>query len=215
MRGFTKFDPRAFLESERHRCESTLAELATLAGVGASSRNLADTKTTDLENSPRQAAPAKVAKVAKVGAAPHQASIEHGIHEARDDFEERAGIVEFEAGIPTTWAEGFARLDPNHAPTGVPLKRWRQFVGDVGLFLECWAGKAAALGWGPEDLFGAHPRKPFERIDYLGLLWLLNGARVIALTEDTAAVEMANGARQSYRRKPYFAGRVIAWELGQ
>ena len=129
------------------------------------------------------------------------------------EFGERAAIVEHDGGFPRAWADGFARLDPNRSPAGVPLKRWRRFVDDVGLFLDRWAGKAAALGWGPEDLFGAHPQKPFERIDYLGLLWLLNGARIVALTGDAAAIETAGGARQSCRRKPHVAGRFMAWEL--
>jgi hypothetical protein len=146
-------------------------------------------------------------------AEPCAKAVEHTEQLSSDDFEERAATVEFDGGFPREWAEGFARLDPDHPPAGVPPKRWLRFVDDVGLFLDHWAAKASALGWGPEDLFGAHPRKPFERIECAGLLWLINGARVVAVSADTAIVETADGARQSYRRTSDIKSRAMAWEL--
>jgi hypothetical protein len=84
----------------------------------------------------------------------------------------------------------------------------------VGLFLDCpFCAVAAALGWGPHDLFGCDRDRPFARIDYAGLLWLLSGDRLVALTARTATIETRTGARQTYRRKPNEAGRVLAWEL--
>src|SRR5262249_43959468 len=107
-----------------------------------------------------------------------------------DDFEERAAIIEHGAGVPREWAEGAAMLDPNRPASDVAAKRWWQFVDDVGRFLDDgWAQHAAALGWGPADLFGCHPRKPIARIDRQGLLWLLYGRRLLALTADTAVIE--------------------------
>lgn len=69
--------------------------------------------------------------------------------DSSDDLEERVAIVEYDAGVPREWAEGFAGLDPDHAPGDVPLKRWRQFVDACGKFLDNgWAAKASELGWG-------------------------------------------------------------------
>jgi len=127
--------------------------------------------------------------------------------------EERAAIVEHDGNIPRAWAAGFARLHPDHPPSDVPLRRWQRFVDDVGIFLDRWAAYAAALGWGPHDLFGSDRNRPFARIDQSGLLWLLNGDKLIALTENTATIERRTGARQTYRRKPAEPGRVLAWEL--
>ena len=80
--------------------------------------------------------------------------------------EERAAIVEHDGNIPRDWAEGFARLDPDRPPGDVPLKRWRRFVDDVGQFLDSpFCAVAAALGWGPHDLFGCDRARPFARID--------------------------------------------------
>ena len=111
--------------------------------------------------------------------------------------------------------QGFARLDPSRPPGDVPPRRWTQFVDDVGLFLERWAAYAAAMGWGPYDLFGCDRDRPFARIDQSGLLWLLNGDKLVALSEDAAGIETRNGTRLTYRRKPGEVGSVLAWELSQ
>jgi hypothetical protein len=133
----------------------------------------------------------------------------------RSDAEpERAAIVEYEGNIPRDWAEGFARLNPNHSPADVPPRRWLAFINDCRRFLDSgFAAKAAALGWGPFDVFGCDRDRPFARIDQAGLLWLLNGDRPMALSENTATVETRAGARQTWRRKPNEPGRVVPWEL--
>ena len=131
-----------------------------------------------------------------------------------DAKEERAAIVEHDGRIPRAWAEGFARLDPDRPTGDVPLKRWQRFVDDLGLFLDSpFCAVAAALGWGPFDLFGCDRDRPFARIDLAGMLWLLNGGRLIALSEHTATIETPTGARQTYRRKPEAPGRALPWEL--
>jgi hypothetical protein len=133
-----------------------------------------------------------------------------------DAQEERAAIVEYDGDIPRAWAEGFARLDPDRPPRFVPAKRWRLFVDDVGRFLDGgWVGKATALGWGPYDLFGADRDRPFARVDCAGLVWLLNGDRLLALTESAALIETRTGARHTYRRKRYEPGCALPWEIAQ
>lgn len=127
---------------------------------------------------------------------------------------ERAAIVEHDGTIPREWAEGFARLDPNRPPADVPLRRWQRFVDDVGLFLDGpFCAVAAALGWGPYDLFGCDRDRPFARIDLCGVLWLLNGHRLVMLAADAATIETAAGARQVWRRMTTAPGRLLAWEL--
>jgi len=129
--------------------------------------------------------------------------------------EERAALIEHEGGIPREWAEGFARLEPNRPPGDVPLRRWRTFVDDIGLFLDGgWAATAAALGWGPGELFGCDRDHPFARLDSAGLLWLLNGDTLVALSSEIAVIERVTGARQTYRRRPPRDGEVSpAWEM--
>ena len=128
--------------------------------------------------------------------------------------DERAAIVGYDGGIPRAWAEGFARLDPNRVPSDVPARRWLRFIDDVGLFLDSpFCDVAAAFGWGPFELFGCDRDQPFARIDQAGLLWLLAANRLIALSENTATVEMQTGSRQIYRCRPSEPGHVLAWEL--
>jgi hypothetical protein len=128
--------------------------------------------------------------------------------------EERAAIAEYEGAIPRAWAEGFGRLDPEHPPGDVPPKRWLRFVDDVGHFLDSsFCAVAAALGWGPYDLFGCDRDRPFARIDCAGLLWLLNGDRLVGLTATTATIETATGNQQRWRKKRAEPFRVLAWEL--
>jgi hypothetical protein len=116
--------------------------------------------------------------------------------------------------IPRDWADGLSRLEHNRPPADVPLSGWHQLIVDISVFVsEGWAARARALGWELHDLIGADPDRPFARIDRAGLLWLLNGNRLIALSENTATVETKSGARQTYRRKPHELGRVLAWEL--
>jgi hypothetical protein len=140
---------------------------------------------------------------------------EQPVDERSNRHEERAAIIEYGAGVPREWAEGFARLDPGRPPDDVPGKRWLQFVHDCGMFLDGgWAARAAALGWGPLDLFGCDRERPFARVDHLGLLWLLKGGTVVELHRDQAVIRIADGARQTYRRRPVEFGRVVlAWEL--
>jgi hypothetical protein len=129
-------------------------------------------------------------------------------------LEERAAIVEYGAAVPRSWAEGFARLDPARPPADVPLRRWQQFIDDVGRFLDSgFAARAAALGWGPFDIFGCDRDRPFARIDQQGLCWLVTGNRVVSLFENAAVIQTWTGQRQTWRRKPSEPGRVLAWEL--
>jgi hypothetical protein len=73
---------------------------------------------------------------------------------------------------------------------------------------------AAALGWGPLDLFGCDRDRPFARIDHAGILWLLNGDRLAELDRHRAVIERRTGAFQTFRRGPITVGEVVlAWEL--
>jgi hypothetical protein len=223
MAVFRRFDPYAALgEDDPHR--QTLAALASLAGVATEIEHPAKPAPIGNgifadENRDHGGSPAKVANPAKADGAERAtlaASTPETENPARwsDTAEGRAVIVEHDGCIPRAWAEGFARLHPDRPPGDVPAKRWLRFINDIGLFLDGgWAERAAALGWGLQGLFGCDRDRPFARIDQAGLLWLLNGDRLIALTENTATIETRTGARQTYRRKSAEPGRVLAWEL--
>jgi hypothetical protein len=84
---------------------------------------------------------------------------------------------------------------------------WRQAIDDGRQFLGRWGEHAEALGWRADDIFGLHdpPEQPgptyrrLSRYDGMGLIWLLHGRPVVALTA-TAAVIGREGGPTFYRR---------------
>jgi hypothetical protein len=103
-------------------------------------------------------------------------------------------------------------------PALIDVTRWRQCVEDGKRFLAKWGEQAQALNWTSADLFGLHtpPEQPhpsyrrLSRYDQTGLIWLLEGRPVVALTAHAAAVENPTGKITTYRRfnKPsYRPGR--------
>jgi hypothetical protein len=93
-------------------------------------------------------------------------------------------------------------------PDLVPVNRWQLAVDDSRAFLARWGDQAEALGWTARDLFGLQtpPAKPhpsysrLSRYDETGLIWLLQGRPVVALTEATAAIQNPTAAITVYRR---------------
>ena len=116
---------------------------------------------------------------------------------------------------PQEWLEGVSRLRGMPAPGSVAGDSWAAFLGSCESFIASpWPGKASRMGWTAYDLFGCDALKPVERVDRMGLLWLLSGGRIAALTSESAAIEMPSGSRLTYRTKPIRdPGDVLAWEL--
>jgi hypothetical protein len=114
--------------------------------------------------------------------------------------------------IPATglrYRRTFGRLQLK-PPALVEVERWRQCVKDGSKFLARWGEQAESLGWTARDLFGLHtpPAKPhpscysrLSRYDAVGVVWLLQGKEVIALTEATASIRNPRtGTVTTYRR---------------
>jgi hypothetical protein len=192
---FTKFDPLTFLENEMR------------GGMAA--------KPAKAAKAPEPERSVTLATLATLAVQQPETRNFQFADTWTDAHEERSAIVEHDGGAPRAWAEALARLDPNNPLGDVPLRRWLRFIDDCGRFLDGgWADKAAALCWGPLDLFGCDRERPFARIDHLGLLWLLDGGTVLEMHRDHAIIETVGGARQTYRRRPVEVGRVmLAWEL--
>jgi hypothetical protein len=197
---FTKFDPRAFLENEKH---------------GGTAAKPAKPAKAPPEQKPEHSATFATFATFAGGQAETQ-NFEPAPETWTDTQEERAAITEYDGGAPRAWAEALARLAPADPPAEVPPRRWLRFIDDCGRFLDAgWAARAAALGWGPLDLFGCDRERPFARIDHMGLLWLVNGGSILDLHRDRAVLKTESGVLQTYRRRPVEVGRVVlAWELG-
>ena len=121
-------------------------------------------------------------------------------------------------GMLAVWSDGVARLRGMALPRNYPQHVWQQLIVDADRFLDRWAQQAAALGWPGWELFGCHRRAPWGRIQGMGLVLLLHGDQLAALTASEAVIRRASGAHQTWRRKaadPLPAEeRCLIWELG-
>ncbi len=99
-------------------------------------------------------------------------------------------------------SSGVARLATMAPPRSYPAHAWQQLITDAERFLDDWAQQAAALGWPAWELFGCHRRAPWGRIQGMGLVLLLHGDPLAALTASEAVIRRPSGAHQTWRRKP-------------
>ena len=129
-----------------------------------------------------------------------------------DAFAERAAIIEAN-GVPRAWAEGFALLCTMPRPSAYAPERWQQIVDDGGKFLDRWGRQAAGLGWKATDVFGVNPDAPENRYDSMGLVSLLEGHHVIAITADTVRIDSDRGAQTTFYRKTISAETVALWKM--
>jgi hypothetical protein len=133
-----------------------------------------------------------------------------------DDLEERAAIVEYAAGVPRAWAEGYAALSVMPVPTGFLPDRWARIIDAAGVFLDRWAAKASKCGWSDLDVFGCNPDAPDRRFDAMGLTLLLERCDVVAIDQEGADLVMhGTGSRQRYRRRPLPPDTVSLWQLSR
>ena len=184
MAAFPKFDARAFLE--RQETDGATAKTAKAPKAPKAARALDGLDTLG-------------------GARP---SVIWG-----DNEEERAALMEHDGGAPKEWAEAFATLDLAQPPGDVPADRWKLFLDDCGRFLDAgWFQRAEALGWKPFDLFGCDRCRPVAGcLQRTGLIWSIEGTKLIALSENSAVTVAADGTRRTYRRylcQPY---QALAW----
>jgi hypothetical protein len=94
-------------------------------------------------------------------------------------------------------------------PAYVEIVDWQRAVTDADRFLATWGEQASAFGWMVADLFGLAPipERPapnwrrLSRYDLVGVVWLLRGRRVIAITSTTAAIQRSPLGVTVYRRR--------------
>ena len=120
--------------------------------------------------------------------------------------------------MPADWSRGVALLRDAPTPRGYPPQAWQQLILDAERFLGLWGAQAVRLGWPTWELFGCHRRAPFHRIQGMGLVLLLRGRELSALTDAEAVIRTPTGAHQTYRRKQrdslHPIERCLVWELG-
>lgn len=110
----------------------------------------------------------------------HRSAVIYTLPRCAAAIEERAGIAEHDGGIPRHYALAFAEFQ-HECPAGTALERWQLAINDAGLFLDQWGCSAHGLGWPCAALFG-QGRLIAATSNQMGLVWLLNSRRVLALT---------------------------------
>ncbi len=126
----------------------------------------------------------------------------------------RAVLLVVPDGVPEEWAQGVGDLMVMPAPPAWSDEGWKTLQEDALRFLQEWASQAYRLGWTALDLFGAHRTKPTARLGCMGLVLLLKGRPVVAITEHSAAIKTASGGSLTIQRRA--APPVepcLVWEL--
>ncbi len=120
-------------------------------------------------------------------------------------------------GVPEAWAQGVADLFTMAPPTPYTVERWMGLREDSYRFLSGWAEQAHRLGWADFEVFGVHHTHPWARLDCMGLVPLLQGREVVALSEGQATIKTVEDRVLTYRRKngPRPDGVCLLWELSQ
>ena len=119
-------------------------------------------------------------------------------------------------GVPLEWAEGVVKLLTMPAPAPFSDDRWQALQDDAHNFLRTWGAQAHGFDWTNLDTFAIHRHAPQARLDAMGLVPLLDGCQVVALTEDGAVLVTRSGARQTFRRHQAIvvAELCMIWDLG-
>jgi hypothetical protein len=105
-----------------------------------------------------------------------------------------------EGSVPAEWHAILAGLKRRDPVDWLSPERWHGLISDAEGFLSDWGSTAHLLGWTALDLFGVHPNAPAARFDVMGLILILNGAAVLALTNHTATMRRVSGAVLTFRR---------------
>jgi hypothetical protein len=121
---------------------------------------------------------------------------------------QKAETIESTGADRDPYASALATLCAQ-CPAYVPEDRWRQAITDATAFATEWGPEAQAFGWTEAELLGLHrvpehPAPNYDRLarrDDMGLLWLLRGRPVVALTATEASYRCPSGATLTYRRE--------------
>jgi len=118
--------------------------------------------------------------------------------------------------VPREWVQGVARLEQHRPPPDIPRHRWTQVVKDCHAFLNSpEAERAAQLGWRTIELFGCKPNYPFSYLGEAGLLWHVNGGKVIKVHRTWAVIDHSvNRSPHTFYRRDVDPEKItLAWQL--
>jgi len=135
--------------------------------------------------------------------------------DVHEEFEQRAAIIEHDAGIPREWAEAFARMDCCQRPAQISDKAWQNIKHYTGLLLDRHIHDIIRRGWEVAEIFGCHYAAPERRYDAMGVLLLLHDCEIIGVEHDRITLMTTTGAEQVFYRTRLTRPqeRIMIWEL--
>ncbi len=115
------------------------------------------------------------------------------------------------------WKVGVETLLSMSRPRRYPSGEWAFLLDDADRLMKRWAAQAADLGWQSWEIWGVSRVAPRYRFDAMGLVPILKGARIAAITADAAVIQTrTSNLLRFYRRTsdPLNASeRALIWEL--
>jgi hypothetical protein len=77
------------------------------------------------------------------------------------------------------------------------------------------AERAARLGWRTIELFGCKPIYPLSYLGEAGLLWHVNGGRIVQLHRDWAVIDVpVNRSQRTFSRRDVDPDKItLPWHL--
>jgi hypothetical protein len=118
--------------------------------------------------------------------------------------------------VPREWVQGVARLEQLRPPADIPRHRWHQFVKDCQAFMASQLAKRAAqLEWDAMALFGCRPAYPLAYLGKAGLLWHVDGGKIVEVHRGWAVIDRLVNRSQSifYRRDVDPEKITLPWRL--
>jgi hypothetical protein len=78
-----------------------------------------------------------------------------------------------------------------------------------------WAERAARLGWDAMALFGCAPKRPLDYSASAGLLWAINGGRLVELHRGWAVIDLpVNRSQRIFSRRNVDAAKItLPWAM--
>lgn len=118
----------------------------------------------------------------------------------RDEIEERAAIIEYDAAVPRPWALAYALLLTAKRPEWLSADQWQSHLNAAGSLLGSWAAQMDRLGIHPVEVLGIDGQCPERPWEPSCLLPALVGVTVGAVSRECISIVFQDGGSRCLER---------------
>jgi hypothetical protein len=111
------------------------------------------------------------------------------------------------------WRRGVASLRIGSPPDSVSDRAWQTTIADAEALIDLWGADLEALGWSTLEIFGTNDNPRARRLDRVGLLDLLEGRAVLAVTATHASIRATARDVTRFDRRLVAAGGIPVWAV--